>query len=163
MVYIHSWHEFEDAAEELYKNSPDKVSWNQNWRFFNVIPKKIQARYCVKWKSSEGKLVLKVTDNTSVSSKMCDNYETSEMCLFKCIKFKTNSSIFLNRFEALNVSLMEKMQNRQKKEEPPPAIVQDVPRNELLSSLQAGTSSAVPTQIPSGAGVKKKKTKKKRW
>jgi len=30
----------------------------------------MQARYCVKWRSSEGKLVLKVTDNTSVSYKM---------------------------------------------------------------------------------------------
>ncbi|KAJ3712488.1 signal recognition particle, SRP9/SRP14 subunit, partial [Lentinula raphanica] len=73
MVYINSWQDYQDAAEDLYQKSPFKT------------------RYCVKWKSSEGKLVLKITDDVS------------------CIKFKTYSSIFLNRFEALNFSLMEKM------------------------------------------------------
>ncbi|KAJ6542892.1 signal recognition particle, SRP9/SRP14 subunit, partial [Mycena capillaripes] len=82
MVYIHAWQEYQDAAEALYAKSPTTT------------------RYCVKWKSSEGKLVLKITDNTT------------------CIKFKTYSSIFLNRFEALNLSLMEKMQNRRKVEPP---------------------------------------------
>ncbi|GLB44287.1 putative signal recognition particle 9 kDa protein (SRP9) [Lyophyllum shimeji] len=56
MVYIHSWQEYQDAAEALYAKSPNKT------------------RYCVKWKSSEGKLVLKITDNTT------------------CIKFKTYSN-----------------------------------------------------------------------
>ncbi|KAG1816822.1 signal recognition particle, SRP9/SRP14 subunit, partial [Suillus subaureus] len=76
MVYIASWQEYQEAAENLYTKSPNK------------------ARYCVKWRSSEGKLVLKITDDTT------------------CIKFKTYSSIFLNRFEALNLSLMQKMQNK---------------------------------------------------
>ncbi|KAF8963289.1 signal recognition particle, SRP9/SRP14 subunit, partial [Flammula alnicola] len=76
MVYIHSWQGFQDAAESLYAKSPNNT------------------RYCVKWKSSEGKLVLKITDDTT------------------CLKFKTNSSIFLNRFESLNLSLMQKMQNQ---------------------------------------------------
>ncbi|TFK32951.1 signal recognition particle, SRP9/SRP14 subunit, partial [Crucibulum laeve] len=85
MVYIHSWQEYQDAAEALYSKSPN------------------DARYVVKWKASEGKLVLKITDNTT------------------CIKFKTYSSIFLNRFEALNLSLMQKMQNRHREELPVPA------------------------------------------
>ncbi|KDQ54678.1 hypothetical protein JAAARDRAFT_104259, partial [Jaapia argillacea MUCL 33604] len=76
MVYISDWHEFQEAAEGLYTKSPKTT------------------RYCVKWRAIGGKLVLKITDNTT------------------CIKFKTHSSVFLNRFEALNLSLMQKMQNR---------------------------------------------------
>ncbi|KIY45255.1 signal recognition particle, SRP9/SRP14 subunit, partial [Fistulina hepatica ATCC 64428] len=75
MVYIHSWRDFEVAAEALYDKSPSTT------------------RYVVKFKANEGKLVLKITDNIT------------------CIKFKTYSSIFLNRFEALNHRLMRKMQN----------------------------------------------------
>ncbi|KAI0702690.1 signal recognition particle, SRP9/SRP14 subunit, partial [Earliella scabrosa] len=55
------------------------------------------TRYCVKWRQATdgaGKLVLKITDNTT------------------CLKFKTHSSVFLNRFDALNLALMQKMQNR---------------------------------------------------
>ncbi|KIK17148.1 hypothetical protein PISMIDRAFT_685619, partial [Pisolithus microcarpus 441] len=85
MVYIASWQEYQEAAEILYAKSPNKT------------------RYCVKWRSSEGKLVLKITDDTT------------------CIKFKTYSSIFLNRFESLNLSLMQKMQNRRPDPTPSPA------------------------------------------
>ncbi|KAK7045968.1 hypothetical protein VNI00_006963 [Paramarasmius palmivorus] len=121
MVYFQSWHEFQDAAEALYKNSPNKT------------------RYCVKWRACEGKLVLKVTDDV------------------KCLKFKTYSSIYLNRFEALNLSLMEKMQNRRAVE--PQATNVDTPRD---SPVPGTTSSAAVTQAASTAGgVKKKKAKKK--
>ncbi|KIM37807.1 hypothetical protein M413DRAFT_256340 [Hebeloma cylindrosporum] len=131
MVYIHTWQEFQDAAEALYSKSPNNT------------------RYCVKWKSSEGKLVLKITDNTT------------------CLKFKTHSSIFLNRFESLNLSLMQKMQNQQRREETPipPSVA------EILSSVEPGRSSPAPAQLPptaiptasaAGGGVKKKKPKKKK-
>ncbi|KAF8646219.1 hypothetical protein AX16_007360 [Volvariella volvacea WC 439] len=132
MVYIHSWQAYQDAAEALYEKSPDK------------------ARYCVKWKSSEGKLVLKITDDTT------------------CIKFKTYSSIFLNRFEALNLSLMQKMTN---KRQLPPAVSsgpasQPTPTEEApASQASAPTASAVTpsASAPSGGGVKKKgKGKKKK-
>ncbi|KAF8883886.1 signal recognition particle, SRP9/SRP14 subunit [Gymnopilus junonius] len=132
MVYIHSWQEFQDAAESLYSKSPNN------------------ARYCVKWKSSEGKLVLKITDNTT------------------CIKFKTNSSIFLNRFESLNQSLMQKMQNQRPREEPPsaPVTTHDVlspAENDRASPLPSQTpSSAIPTQTPASGGVKKNKKQKKK-
>ncbi|KAI9428902.1 signal recognition particle, SRP9/SRP14 subunit, partial [Lactarius indigo] len=75
MVYISSWQEYQEAAENLYTSSPRKT------------------RYSVKWKSSEGKLVLKITDDVT------------------CLKFKTHSSIFLGRFEALNRSLIQRMTN----------------------------------------------------
>ncbi|PPQ71145.1 hypothetical protein CVT26_010839 [Gymnopilus dilepis] len=132
MVYIHSWQEFQDAAESLYSKSPNNT------------------RYCVKWKSSEGKLVLKITDNTT------------------CIKFKTNSSIFLNRFESLNQSLMQKMQNQRPREEPPSAAITthdalSAAEPDRVSPLPAQTpSSVIPTQTPASGGVKKKKPKKKK-
>ncbi|KAK0186970.1 signal recognition particle, SRP9/SRP14 subunit [Armillaria mellea] len=131
MVYIQSWQEYQDAAEALYTKSPRNT------------------RYCVKWKASEGKLVLKITDNTS------------------CIKFKTYSSIFLNRFEALNLSLMEKMQNRQAVVEPMPTqsslqAVENVSQVETAAPPAVALSSTTPTPSASGGGVKKKKPKKKK-
>ncbi|KAJ6457602.1 signal recognition particle, SRP9/SRP14 subunit [Mycena sanguinolenta] len=126
MVYIHAWQDYQDAAEALYLKSPTTT------------------RYCVKWKSSEGKLVLKITDNTT------------------CIKFKTYSSVFLNRFEALNLSLIEKMQNR-RKVEPPAAIPEsaapaaNVAETTPISSVTPSASAA-----PAAGGVKKKKPKKKK-
>ncbi|KAF7344968.1 Signal recognition particle protein [Mycena venus] len=130
MVYIHAWQEYQDAAEALYTKSPTTT------------------RYCVKWRSSEGKLVLKITDNTT------------------CIKFKTYSSIFLNRFEALNLSLMEKMQNR-RKVEPPAANPEPVAASTPSGAdpvVAAATSSATPAAggAPAAGGVKKKKPKKKK-
>ncbi|KAK7035661.1 signal recognition particle protein [Favolaschia claudopus] len=125
MVYIHSWQDYQDAAEALYTKSPTTT------------------RYCVKWKSSEGKLVLKVTDNTT------------------CIKFKTYSSIFLNRFEALNLSLMEKMQNHRKVE--PPAAPE--PLATTTATAEVATASSVTPSAsgsPATGGVKKKKPKKKK-
>ncbi|KAF8153768.1 signal recognition particle SRP9/SRP14 subunit [Crassisporium funariophilum] len=130
MVYIHSWQEFQDAAEALYSKSPN------------------DARYCVKWKSSEGKLVLKITDNAT------------------CLKFKTNSSIFLNRFESLNLSLMQKMQNQRRREEIPsvPVVASEAlaPTESDHASLLPAQLSAIPTASPSAGGVKKKKPKKKK-
>ncbi|KAG5642653.1 hypothetical protein DXG03_002365 [Asterophora parasitica] len=131
MVYIHSWQDYQDAAEALYEKSPK------------------EARYCVKWKSSEGKLVLKITDNTT------------------CIKFKTYSSIFLNRFEALNLSLMQKMQNKRPASPPAPSPPLALPTTtEQLrgaTPLPGATSSITPSpSVAAAGGVKKKKPKKKK-
>ncbi|TFY65319.1 hypothetical protein EVJ58_g2049 [Rhodofomes roseus] len=122
MVYISSWQEYQEAAEALYEKSPNT------------------ARYCVKWRAADGKLVLKITDNTT------------------CLKFKTSSSVFLNRFEALNLSLMQKMTNRQAKPKPGPSQI-DTPH----TAEQDRSSTPVPgTSGVSSGGVKKKKPKKKK-
>jgi len=126
MVYINSWQKYQEAAENLYANSPKKT------------------RYSVKWRSSEGKLVLKITDDVT------------------CLKFKTHSSIFLGRFEALNRSLIQKMINTRP---PPPAAAaaQVAPVTVSTSQSQAATgskSTSTPT-ASTGGGVKKKKGKKK--
>ncbi|OBZ74870.1 Signal recognition particle protein [Grifola frondosa] len=102
------------------------------------------TRYCVKWRNSVdgGKLVLKITDDTT------------------CLKFKTHSSIFLNRFDALNLSLMQKMQNRQPAQASaavPQAQPSDTTAKESISQPAAPTVAG-----PSSGGVKKKKPKKKR-
>ncbi|KAL0952872.1 hypothetical protein HGRIS_007091 [Hohenbuehelia grisea] len=131
MVYIASWQDYQEAAEALYAKSP------------NV------TRYCIKWKSSEGKLVLKITDNTT------------------CIKFKTHSSIFLNRFETLNLSLMRKMQNRaatpEPLEQPPVKATPSTPSQGAVAAASPVPPTLVPGSSASTAGgVKKKKPKKKK-
>jgi hypothetical protein len=72
MVYISSWQQYQEAAENLYASSPRKV------RVRRISPHRHDAneqlvtdywektRYSVKWKSSEGKLVLKITDDVTV-------------------------------------------------------------------------------------------------
>jgi hypothetical protein len=81
----------------------------------------MQTRYCVKWKSSEAKLVLKITDNTTVSPPPPSLFASGvrfnvSLGISRCpvLKFKTYSSVYLNRFEALNLTLMRKMQNRKR-------------------------------------------------
>lgn len=68
MVYISSWQEYQEAAEALYLKSPNKVSICialGTSDYLNLCIR-CQARYCVKWKPSDGKLVLKITDDTTV-------------------------------------------------------------------------------------------------
>ncbi|EPQ55719.1 signal recognition particle, SRP9/SRP14 subunit [Gloeophyllum trabeum ATCC 11539] len=98
------------------------------------------TRYVVKWRALEGKLVLKITDNVT------------------CLKFKTYSSIFLNRFEALNLSLMQKMQNRR------PAPAGTPMQIDTTEPARGGTpvAGASAPGTPAGGGVKKKKPKKKK-
>lgn len=121
-----------------------------------------QTRYCVKWKSSEGKLVLKITDDTTVCDP-CVQTGGFHLHLFhiQCIKFKTYSSIFLNRFESLNLSLMQKMQNRRPV---PPASTAPPQLLATGDSSHARAASPVPGSqtSPAAGGVKKKKVKKKK-
>lgn len=77
MVYINSWQKYQEAAENLYAKSPRKV-WYHPLRLFLAndlndlsgwltgCGKKKKTRYSVKWRSSEGKLVLKITDDETV-------------------------------------------------------------------------------------------------
>ncbi|KAF6756261.1 signal recognition particle, SRP9/SRP14 subunit, partial [Ephemerocybe angulata] len=127
MVYVHSWQDFQDAAEALYDRDP------------------VKTRYCVKWKAGEGKLVLKITNDTT------------------CLKFKTYSSIFLNRFEALNLSLIEKMQNRQRPSAPISVPVSEVAAAPVAAPAPEAGSGSVPQAggVKAGGVSKKKKGKKK--
>ncbi|KAH9929012.1 signal recognition particle, SRP9/SRP14 subunit [Epithele typhae] len=96
------------------------------------------TRYCAS-ADGQGKLVLKFTDNTT------------------CLKFKTHSSVFLNRFDAFNLTLMQKMQNKRPTQaSPAPAAPQPAP------SAPQDTVPSVPAPAGPAGGVKKKKPKKKK-
>ena len=78
----------------------------------------------------------------------------------QCIKFKTHSSVFLNRFDALNLSLMQKMQNKRPTQAPSVPPTSQAPPT---ASQDASASASIPAPSgPSGGGVKKKKPKKKK-
>ena len=112
----------------------------------------------MKWKAADGKLVLKITDNTTVSrmnTVLAESHSSSH--IRQCLKFKTSSSVFLNRFEALNLSLMQKMTNRKAKPQAAPSQI-DVSRTE---PDRAATPVPGSSGVASG-GVKKKKPKKKK-
>ncbi|GJJ14001.1 hypothetical protein Clacol_008258 [Clathrus columnatus] len=129
MVYITNWQQFQEAAESLYKKSP------------------VKTRYCVKWRASEGHLVLKITDDNT------------------CIKYKTHSSIFLNRFEALNLNLMKQIQNKRATPVDSPSIQSGVIEGvSTIVSASATLASGITTTNTSSAtaGIKKKKPKKKK-
>jgi len=121
MVYIEEWNKYQEAVEELYLNSPKVVKyftfmiissnflrkiylfpfWNIYTYMFtikynNSLRKK--TRYVTSWRHSEGKLILKVTDD------------------FTVLKYKTDQASDLKKFERLNRSLMLKMQNRKASE-----------------------------------------------
>jgi len=128
-----------------------------SWQEYQVAAEALYAkapdkvRYCVKWKAGTSQLVLKITDDV------------------ECIKFKTHSSIFLNRFDALNLSLLTKMTNR--RPPPPPA---PVPTKQSLAHAPHSASTPPPGETsrsvtplpsaggPAGGGVSKKKGKKKK-
>jgi signal recognition particle subunit SRP9 len=145
---------------------PQRISLHLS-SFLILIDHRMQTRYCVKWKSSEAKLVLKVTDNTTVSPPplpLSPRPVHDLTCLLgsrniQCIKFKTFSSAYLNRFEALNLTLMRKMQNR-KRPDPSTSSI-PAPADQGASSKAEG-ESLLPIQPAQGGGVKKKKAKKKK-
>jgi signal recognition particle subunit SRP9 len=77
----------------------------------------------------------------------------------QCVKFKTGSSIFLNRFEAFNLSMMEKIQNSRPKvsiPEPP-----SMPAPQAMPTGSTGDGGVQSAPVAAG-GVKKKKPKKKK-
>ncbi|KAG0049760.1 hypothetical protein BGZ83_005408 [Gryganskiella cystojenkinii] len=123
MVNILAWDEFQKAAEELYQLSPNNT------------------RYVAKYRHTEGKLVLKVTDDRT------------------CLKYKTDQMQDLNKFERLNRSLMAKMHNRI------PVAVQEAPVVSPSAPLSASTPVASSTisspAMQQGGGGKAKKNRRK--
>jgi len=112
-------------------------SWQQFQKEAETVyaksPKK--ARYCVKWRHVEGSLVLKVTDDVT------------------CVKYKTRSNMYFHRFLALNLSLMEKMQNRK------------LPQVSLEQPSDGGPRASTPQatgSTPQPSGGKKRPAKKKK-
>ena len=114
----------------------------------------------MKWRASEGKLVLKITDDTTVRSLPSCAVPGAHIRI-QCLKFKTYSSIFLNRFEALNLSLMQKMQNL-KSIQPAAAVATPGAEPAPATPDTAALLASAATGAASAGGVKKKKPKKKK-
>ncbi|KAJ7325381.1 hypothetical protein DFH08DRAFT_1028112 [Mycena albidolilacea] len=106
------------------------------------------TRYCVKYKSSEGKLVLK-SDNTTVRP-------PGPFRAFPALN---------PMFYSLNLSLMEKMQNHRNVESPAAPEPAAAPAPAAVAEVAAAAgSSGTPSAAgaPTAGGVKKKKPKKKK-
>ncbi|CAG8625690.1 3275_t:CDS:2 [Ambispora gerdemannii] len=78
------------------------------------------TRYVISWRHTQGQLVLKVTDDRT------------------CLKYKTDQSSDLKKFERLNKSLLLKMQNRQE------TNTTGVEDNSLVSATLSQPSSSIP-------------------
>ncbi|KAK4048565.1 hypothetical protein OIV83_004733 [Microbotryomycetes sp. JL201] len=114
----------------------------------------LKTRYCVRWRHQTGLLVLKVTDDA------------------KCIKFKTHSSAFLNRFEQLNRDLTAAMQNKRQRSRQHTDIADEAiaakgdqagtdPTSTHEQLLSATPSSQALASTTTSSGKKKKNKKKK--
>lgn len=112
--------------------------WEEFCELSHALAKKSpeRTRYCVRWRHDLGFLVLKVTDD------------------IKCIKFKTRSSLFLNRFDSFTRALLAQQQNR-----PPAPVAVSVLPTPSTAAIPAVAASETP-EPPSGK--KKKANKKKR-
>lgn len=125
----------------------------------------------MKWRSTKGELVLKITDDVTVrlNTKRSLKIILTSFLRNQCIKYKSKSSIILNRFDALTLSLMRKMQNVKAPEPAPiPAPQVAIASSAVPSSAEQVQSAAVAaaaasaTQDGAAGGVKKKKPKKKK-
>ncbi|KAM0754894.1 signal recognition particle, SRP9/SRP14 subunit [Meredithblackwellia eburnea MCA 4105] len=129
----------------------------RNWQEYSDAAKRLvkesphKVRYCTKWRHELGLLVLKVTDDS------------------KCLKFKTRSSLYLNRFEILTRQLLELMHNK-KPPPPPPAPVPVVASTGAgpaategaVEGDQAAAAAAGDGTAGGGASKSKKKKGKKK-
>ncbi|CAG8693995.1 13841_t:CDS:2 [Funneliformis caledonium] len=125
MVYIEEWNKYQEAVEELYQNSPKTT------------------RYVTSWRHSEGKLILKVTDN------------------FTVLKYKTDQASDLKKFERLNRSLLLKMQNRKTSEIDPASKTEDSSRAPEVQRAADLADSPSTTKTTPNPQTSKKKGRKK--
>ncbi|WWD21299.1 hypothetical protein CI109_105783 [Kwoniella shandongensis] len=136
----------------------------KNWTDFETAATDLygrspnKVRYSVKFVAKTGHLVLKLTDDV------------------KCIKYKTFSSIILNRFESLNLRLLTKMSNRTRIAPPPTttaaqSLAIDTPERGGTPAPEEGAGSGAGAAVTGtgtpagktggGAGGKKKKKGKR--
>ncbi|AFR96117.1 signal recognition particle subunit SRP9 [Cryptococcus neoformans C23] len=112
----------------------------KNWTDFETAATDLYARsptkvrYCVKFQPKTGHLVLKITDDV------------------KCIKYKTFSSIILNRFDSLNLRLLSSMSNTKAR----PKTITTISASETPerggTPAPAGASAAAPPSAVASGG-----------
>ena len=110
--------------------------------------------------------MLKITDNTTVRTTfILHSWASTDRKArpLQCLKFKTHSSVFLNRFDALNLSLMQKMQNRRPTQASTAPSTAQAPQQKPAQAQDTAAQASVPSSSgPAAGGVKKKKPKKKK-
>ncbi|PLW09965.1 hypothetical protein PCANC_00209 [Puccinia coronata f. sp. avenae] len=125
----------------------------RNWDSFVAESSKLyeaspaKTRYCTKWRHELGLLVLKVTDDS------------------KCLKFKTRSAVYLNRFEIMTRTMMQQMHNAKPVHEPGVAAKAGTDGKLKESSVASGPPPLSSTSKDAGKqppASKKKKGKKKK-
>ncbi|GAA5923376.1 hypothetical protein JCM3775_007519 [Rhodotorula graminis] len=81
------------------------------------------TRACIRWRHQVGLVVFKVTNDA------------------KCLTFKTRSTTYLNRFDALNRALLRQYQNQRR------------PSSPSAPAPMASVSTERPGPVPAAAGV----------
>jgi hypothetical protein len=127
----------------------------------------------VRWRHEAGLLVLKVTDDRTVSLSLdltltalgAHRHFSLPFPLSQCLKFKTRSAVFLNRFELLNRSLLAQFQHRKPSAPPPSFPAPSAPSGADKTQPDPAAAPLPPTTVPSAdeqPKPKKKKSKKKK-
>ncbi|GAA6044279.1 hypothetical protein JCM8097_002108 [Rhodosporidiobolus ruineniae] len=108
-----------------------------------------QTRACLRWKHDVGLLVIRVTDDQ------------------RTLTFKARSTVYLNRFDILNRTLLARYQNRRRSAHSLPDATTATSRATAVPAPTAASGDEVPAslaQIAGGANsagkAKKKKAKK---
>ena len=185
MVYIKTWNEYQTKAEQLYTEHPTRV----RLRIIRYASRLIQECLSPVLLHLKDPILRKIPSSTGNTGAESDGRQhgwfafaisyfafTNSSLVFpfrcQCLKFKTKSSIILNRFEALNLSLMAKMQNRRKTPPPPPMpSFPSTPASAAVVGSASGTPRAgtpaaqmeVDGPAPgTSSGPAKKKPKKKK-
>lgn len=108
--------------------------------------------------------MLKVTDDRSVSLLLLlipyslKLKARSEQCL----KFKTRSAVFLNRFELFNRSILSQMQHRKPAPAPEPTEPAAATTDASPVAFASAEGAGVPLEPSTEPAKKKKKSKKKK-
>ncbi|GBF88837.1 hypothetical protein Rsub_01738 [Raphidocelis subcapitata] len=95
-MYIDDWDSFYVQAEELWRQQP------------------LKTRYCIKYRHTEGKLVLKVTDDV-----VCLKYKTDQLVDVKRME-KLNSLMFLLMSRGPNASMDDEAPEQQQHQQQQP-------------------------------------------
>ncbi|MBW0536125.1 hypothetical protein O181_075840 [Austropuccinia psidii MF-1] len=130
MVYFKDWNQFVSESIKLFEISPNKT------------------RYCIRWKSQVGLLVLKVTND------------------LKCLKFKTKSAIYFNRFDQFTRDMTARFQNRNINNDNPSSNItttnDSINQNEIHQEKTLDKSNQIKSTPTKSSNSNKKKGKKKK-
>lgn len=115
MVYIKRWPSFHAQCLDLHKRSPAKVCLFPHPRISlfqtptDCDAHAAQTRYLIKTSPSASWLILKVTNDDTVSPCLDlifkESFALTGVMGKQCLKYRTRSSIILNRFEAFTREL----------------------------------------------------------